>query len=120
MFLYGPVWMPLRTCAQLVSYRLFPTGTLHLETNPRLEINENGARDVSRIVALVVEHVLPIAAFGRKVLEGTVLADSVLLAELLPELAANCIPATSALCASTCAPPSTRHRVQGGGSARRG
>lgn len=39
---------------------------------------------------LVEENILPIAALGRKVLEVAVLADAMLLAELLPELTAHC------------------------------
>lgn len=38
---------------------------------------------------LVEEHILAIAALGRKILEITVWANSVLLAQLLPELASN-------------------------------
>lgn len=59
-------------------------------THPGLEIDQDGSRNVPCVVALVVEDVLAVAALGRKVLKRAVLADSVLLAELLPELAANC------------------------------
>lgn len=55
----------------------------------RLEIDQDGARDVARVIALVVKDVLAVAALGGKVLEIAVLVDAVLLAELLPELAAN-------------------------------
>jgi hypothetical protein len=38
---------------------------------------------------LVIEDILSVAAFGRKVFEVTVLVDAMFLAELLPELAAD-------------------------------
>jgi hypothetical protein len=55
----------------------------------RLEVDQDGPRDVPRVVALVVEDVFAVAAFGREVLEVAVLVYAVLLAELLPELAAD-------------------------------
>jgi hypothetical protein len=45
-----------------------------------LEVDEDGAGDVARVVALVVEDVLAVTALGGKILEVAVLADSVLLA----------------------------------------
>ena len=54
-----------------------------------LEVDEDGARDVPRVVGLVVEDVLAVAALGREVFEVAVLVYAVLLAELLPELAAD-------------------------------
>lgn len=39
---------------------------------------------------LVEKDVLAVAPLGRKVLEVAILVDTVLLAELLPELAADC------------------------------
>lgn len=38
---------------------------------------------------LVEEHVLAVSAFSRKLLQVTILADSVLQAQLLPELATD-------------------------------
>jgi hypothetical protein len=58
----------------------------------RLEVDQDGPRDVPRVVALVVEDVFAVAAFGREVLEVAVLVYAVLLAELLPELAADFTP----------------------------
>lgn len=55
----------------------------------RFQIYQDGSGYVSGIVALVKEDIFPIAAFGREVFQVSVLANSVLLAELLPELAAN-------------------------------
>ena len=63
--------------------------------HPWLQVDQDGARDVSRVVALVVEDVLAVAALGRKVFEVAVLADSMLLAQLLPELAPDCRPSIS-------------------------
>jgi hypothetical protein len=56
---------------------------------PWLEVDEDGAWDVACVVALVVEDIFAVAALGREVLEVPVLADAVLLAELLPELTAD-------------------------------
>lgn len=39
---------------------------------------------------LVEEDILPVTALSREVFEVAVLVDAVLLAQLLPELAANC------------------------------
>jgi hypothetical protein len=86
---------------------------------PWFEINQDRAGDVPRVIALhtapldqphirqvhflymprsfgggkshlVEEDVLPVTAFGRKVFQVAVLVDTVLLAELLPELAPDC------------------------------
>lgn len=50
------------------------------------EIHQNGAWDVARVVGLVEEDILAVAAFCRKVLEVAIAIDAVFLAELLPEL----------------------------------
>ena len=63
-----------------------PTGRL---TYSWLEVDQDGAWDVPGVVALVVKDIFAIAAFGCKVLEVAVLADSVFLAKLLPELTAD-------------------------------
>jgi hypothetical protein len=55
----------------------------------RLEVDQDRAGYVPRVVALVVEDVLAVAALGREVFEVAVLVYAVLLAELLPELAAD-------------------------------
>ena len=56
-----------------------------------LKVDEDGAGNVSRVVALVVKDVLAVAALGGKVFEIAVLADAVFLTELLPELTADCV-----------------------------
>ena len=43
------------------------------------QINQNSSWDVSGVVALVEEYVLPVTAFCRKVLEVSVLTDAVFL-----------------------------------------
>ena len=43
----------------------------------RFEVEEDGARDVSRVVGLVEEDILAVAALGRKVFEVAVAIDSV-------------------------------------------
>ncbi|KAG6239343.1 hypothetical protein E4U24_006884, partial [Claviceps purpurea] len=53
-------------------------------------VYENRSWNISRIVALVVKHVLAIASLGGKVFEIAILANAMLQAELLPELASNC------------------------------
>jgi len=58
-------------------------------THTRFKIYQNGSRDISRVVGLVKEHILPIAAFSGKVLEVSILTDTVFLTELLPKLTAN-------------------------------
>lgn len=61
--------------------------------DPRLEVEQDGAWDVARVVALVEEDVLPVAAGVRArrgvVGEVAVGVDAVFLAELLPELRAD-------------------------------
>lgn len=54
-----------------------------------LQINQDGSWDVPSIVALVEEDVFAVTAFRCKVFESSILINSMLLAELLPELAAN-------------------------------
>jgi hypothetical protein len=66
-----------------------PSAALSGEAYPWLEVDEDGPRDVPRVVALVVKDIFAIAAFGCKLLEVPVLADSMLLAKLLPELTAD-------------------------------
>jgi hypothetical protein len=57
--------------------------------HPRLQVEEDGTRNVARVVGLVEEDIFAVAAFGRIVLEVSVFVDTVLLAELLPELLAD-------------------------------
>ena len=59
--------------------------------NAGLKVNKDGSWNVASVVALVVEYIFAVAALGREVLQIPVLVDPVLLAELLPELAANCV-----------------------------
>ncbi len=61
------------------------------ETHARLQVDQDGSRDRSRVVALVVENVLAVAALGGNVLEVAALADAVFLAELLPKLTSDCV-----------------------------
>jgi hypothetical protein len=65
--------------------------------HPWLEIEENGAWDVPRVVRLVEEDVLAVATFGRKVFEVAVAVDAVLLTQLLPELLPNAVAALAGL-----------------------
>lgn len=67
-----------------------PRGTRY-QTYSRLQVYQNRSWDVPRVVALVVKHVFPIAALCREIFEVAVLVDPVLLAQLLPELAADCV-----------------------------
>jgi hypothetical protein len=53
------------------------------------EIDQDRSGDIPRVVALVVEDILAVAALGCEVLEVAILVYAVLLAELLPELAAD-------------------------------
>lgn len=81
--------MALSTCACQRLANWLPT-LLSGPTYSGLEIYQYGTWYVSGVITLVVEYVFAVAAFGREVFEITILADSVLLAELLPELASNC------------------------------
>jgi hypothetical protein len=58
-------------------------------THSWLQVYQDRSWDVPRVVALVVKHIFPVPALCRKVFEVPVSSDAVLLAELLPELAAN-------------------------------
>jgi hypothetical protein len=59
------------------------------ETHARLQVDQDSSRNVAGVVALVIKYVFSVAAFRRKVLEVPILADAMLLAQLLPELAAD-------------------------------
>ena len=91
MFLYGPVWIPLITLKRSVEFdcihRIHPRCW---STHTRLQVYEYGSGDVSRIIRLIEEDILAVTALGRKVLQVPILANSVLLTELLPELTSNC------------------------------
>ena len=65
------------------------TARLDAVDDARLEVEQDGARDVARVVGLVEEDVFAVAAFGRVVGEVAVAVDAVFLAELLPELRAD-------------------------------
>lgn len=67
----------------------FPRPMGLLTTYSRLEIDQDGSWNISRVVALVEEDVFSVGAFCCKILEIAVLPNAVLLAKLLPELAAN-------------------------------
>lgn len=62
---------------------------LYAIDDSRFEVYQYGSGDISRVVTLIVEDVLTIAALCREVFEVPVLIDTVLLAELLPELTAD-------------------------------
>ena len=53
-------------------------------TYPRLEIDENGTRNVVLVVRLVEKHVLAIAAFRRPLFQNTFFVDPVFGTESLP------------------------------------
>ena len=59
----------------------------------RLEVEEDGARDVARVVGLVEEDIFAVADLGCEGLEVAVAVDAVFQAELLPELRADCTQA---------------------------
>lgn len=61
-----------------------------------LQINEDGAGDVARVVGLVEKHIFAIAALGREVFKVAILRNTVFLAQLLPELTANFVGNRSA------------------------
>jgi hypothetical protein len=63
----------------------------------RLQVEQDGARDVARVVGLVEEDVLAVAALGREVLEVAVAVDAMLLAQLLPELLPDAVAALAGL-----------------------
>lgn len=60
-------------------------------TYPRLEIDENGTRNVVLVVRLVEKHVLAIAAFRRPLLENALFIDPVFGTESLPVHGAHLI-----------------------------
>lgn len=91
--------MPLITCLRRSASGRAQSGCGSTHTG--LEIDEDCSGDVSSVVALIVEDIFAITAFSCKILEVPVLADSVLLAELLPELAANCVCARRPLVGRT-------------------
>jgi hypothetical protein len=66
--------------------------------HPRLQVEEDGAGDVARVVGLVEEDIFAVAAFGRIVLEIAILVDAVLLTELLPELLPDCTVLSAPFC----------------------
>lgn len=74
---------------------LVGTGLDRLE-NSRLQVNQNGARNVSSVVTLVEEDIFPIASLGGKVRKVTIRVDTVFQAELLPELGPDVIAALPA------------------------
>jgi len=85
--------------------------------DPGFQVDQYGPGDVSRIVTLVVENVLPVATLSREVLEVAVLIDAVLLAELLPKLAPDFIflvsPAGLHAYGILCNPKESRPRREG-------
>lgn len=55
------------------------------EAHPRLEVDEDCARDVVLIIGLIKENVLAVAALGRPVFEDALFIDTVLGTKPLPE-----------------------------------
>jgi len=55
------------------------------------EVEEDGAGDVAGVVGLVEEDIFAVAAFGGVGGEVAGLVDAVFLAQLLPELGADCL-----------------------------
>lgn len=87
MFLYGPVWIPLMT----YTHHLVETDkSAPSHTYSGLEVYQDSPGNVAGVIALIVEYILAIAAFGCKVLEVTVLTNTMLLAKLLPKLTTDC------------------------------
>lgn len=60
-----------------------------LKTYSRLQVDQYGSRNVSRIVGLVEENVFAVSALRCEVLQITILTNAMLLAKLLPKLATN-------------------------------
>lgn len=68
---------------------VFEGASLYSVDDAGFQVDEDSPRDVPRVVTLVEEDVFPVTALGREILEVSVLANSVFLTKLLPELAAN-------------------------------
>ena len=95
-FAHGELNMLLITCwASSVQTRSTPRtrrgGREGAATYPRLEVDEDGARDVVLVVGLVEKHVLAIAAFRRPLFEDPLFVDPVFGAEPLPVHGAHLI-----------------------------
>lgn len=54
-----------------------------------LQIDQYSSWNVSRVIRLIKEDIFSISTLSRKVLEVSILADAVFLAQLLPELTAD-------------------------------
>ena len=61
------------------------------------KVQEDGTRDITRIVGLIEKDILAVTSFSRKVLEITGLVYAVLLAQLLPKLLADAVAALAGL-----------------------
>lgn len=90
--------MPLMTCVvhaygQHTSALHFLSTIAHPQAPAYsgLQVNQDRSGNISGIVALVVKHIFAVTALRGKVLEVTVLADAMFLAELLPKLTSNYI-----------------------------
>jgi hypothetical protein len=66
---------------------------LYAVYDSRFEVEEDRARDISCVVGLVEEDILPVSPLCCKILEVSVLVDAVLATELLPEFTADCMRA---------------------------
>ena len=88
-----PIITGARTCLPdeevLGIVYVFVRAGLDVVYDTGLEVDKDGPGDIAGIVALVVEDIFAVAAFGREVLEIPILVDPMFLAELLPKLTAN-------------------------------
>jgi hypothetical protein len=68
------------TCVEVKVRRSWVQGY----TYPRLEVDQDCARNVVLVVGLIKEHVFAIAAFSRPFLQNAFIVDAVLGAQALP------------------------------------
>jgi hypothetical protein len=87
--LVGPCLDTVDNLQKLLSTRS-PRQYRIVRTHPRFQIDQNSSGNISRVVALVIKDIFAVTTLGREVLEVSILADTMFLAELLPELASNC------------------------------
>jgi hypothetical protein len=98
-FAHGDVNMLLITCSSSFNPSLVrhddktrsANGGGNTATYPRLEIDENGTRNVVLVVRLVEKHVLAIAAFRRPIFENAFFVDPVFGTQSLPVHGAHLI-----------------------------
>ena len=94
---------PIVTCSTTVArdeevLRVVQIGVeaiLDAVDHSRLQVNEQGARNVVLVVRLVEEDIFSVVALRGVLLQDALSADAVLLAQLLPKLVANYRQATN-------------------------